>query len=332
LAGKPAGDVLDKDEIFSLILRQKALNFEPGSHYLYSNSGYFLLAEILRRTTGMTLREFARKNIFEPLGMSQTRFHDNRREIVPRRAFAYSPAKGGGFELDWSSNFDQVGSGGLITSVNDLLLWERNFIGPRIGSNKFLEMVHTPGGQPAGENDPDSRYAFGLVLSRYRGLKTVSHAGSMFGFRAAFLRFPDEQFAVICLCNVSNADPMNRAFRVANFFLADRLGPPDSKPRPRPASSPAQPAADGPSSASDPARYAGTYHSDELDASYRFAIRDGRLVFAGHKTLAATPLEPAGPDRFRGSAGGPSLEFTFAQDSVSLASGRVSGIRFDRVP
>jgi hypothetical protein len=152
----------------------------------------------------------------------------------------------------------------------------------------------------------------------------------MFGFRAAYLRFPGERFAVICLCNVSNADPMNRAFRIADFFLADRLGPKDSKPRPT--SRPAQPAADGPASATDLARYAGTYHSDELDASYRFVIQDGRLVFAGHKTLAATPLEPAGPDRFRASLEGTSVEFTFTEGSVSLAAGRVTGIRFDRVP
>jgi CubicO group peptidase (beta-lactamase class C family) len=331
LAGKPAEDVLDKDEILALIVRQKALNFEPGSQYLYSNSGYFLLAEILHRATGMTLREFAEKNIFHPLGMTTSRFHDNRLEIVPKRAFAYSPAQDGGFELNWSSNFDQVGSGGLLTSVNDMLGWERNFLKPRIGSPKFLETIQTPGEQPVSGNDPDARYAFGLILSHYRGLKTVIHAGAMFGFRAAFLRFPEERFAVICLCNVSDADPMDRAFRVADFFLADRLGPPYSEQHPPQTTEGKRPAAAGAASAASLARFAGTYHSEELDASYRFLVQDGRLVFAGNKTLPAAPLEPAGQDRFRASPGGMSLEFTFSDDSVVLDAGRVTGIRFDRL-
>jgi CubicO group peptidase (beta-lactamase class C family) len=331
LAGKPAEDVLDKDEILALIVRQKALNFDPGSQYLYSNSGYFLLAEIVHRATGMTLRQFAEKNIFHPLGMRQSRFHDDRLEIVPRRAFAYAPAKSGGFELNWSSNFDQVGSGGLLTSVNDLLGWEKNFLRPSIGSPKFLETIQTPGEQITSREDPDARYAFGLVLSRYRGLKTVSHGGAMFGFRAAFLRFPAERFAVICLCNVSNADPMSRAFRVADFFLADRLGPPDSQQRLPRAPAETTPAAAGTMDATTLATLAGTYYSPELDVSYRFLAREGRLVFGGNKTLPATPLEPIGLQRFRAAAEGSDLQFTFADGGVILDAGRVSGIRFERV-
>ncbi len=335
LAGKPAEDVLDKDEILALIVRQKRLNFEPGSEYLYSNSGYFLLAEIVQRTTGMSLRQFAAKNIFDPLGMQHSRFHDNRREIVPRRAFAYAPAADGGFELDWSSNFDQVGSGGLLTSVNDMLGWERNFLKPRIGSPQFLNTIQTPGEQTVSVENPDARYAFGLLLSSYRGSETVSHAGAMFGFRAAFLRFPAERFAVICLCNVSNAEPMQRAFRVADFLLADRLGPASSEHHAPPAPATEKPAAAGGDAgavaASQLAALAGTYHSEELDASYRFVVDGGRLVFAGSKTLPRTPLDPAGPGRFRAAKSAVGLAFTFAHDGVVLEAGRVSGIRFDRV-
>ena len=329
LAGKPAEDVLDKKEMLALIVRQKGLNFTPGAQYLYSNSGYFLLAEILRRSTGTTLREFAAKNIFDPLGMTQTRFHDDRREIVPKRAFAYAPAEGGGFTLNWASNFDQVGSGGLLTSVDDMLRWEQNFLQPRIGSAKFLETIHTPGGQTLGGDDPGARYAFGLVLSRYRGLPTVAHGGAMFGFRAAYVRFPEQRFAVICLCNVSNAEPMERALRVANFFLADRLGPPDEAQRAETAAAEKSATAEA-VPAADLARLAGTYHSEELDASYRFVVEDGRLIFAGHKTIAETPLDPAGPNRFRSSEE-TNLQFRFAPGSVVLDAGRVMGIRFTRL-
>ncbi len=329
LAGKPAEDYLEEAEIIALIVRQKALNFPPGTQYLYSNSGYFLLAQIIQRATDMTLREFAEKNIFRPLGMTHTRFHDDRREVVPKRAFAYSPGEDGSFTVNWATNFDQVGSGGLLTSVNDMLGWERNFLDPRIGSAEFLGTIHTPGDQVYDKNHPYSRYAFGLILSDHRGLKIVGHAGAMFGYRSAYVRFPDERFAVICLCNVSNADPMGRALRVADSFLADRIGPPESQ-RPPEAAEGDEPVASSHASDATLAKLAGAYHSEELDATYRFVVRDGALVFAGHKTIPETPLEPAGENRFRAREQG-NLVFTFAPGRVVLDAGRVTGIRFDRV-
>ena len=201
LAGKPAEDVISDEEVLALIARQKALNFPPGSQYRYSNSGYFLLAEIINRTTGKTLREFAAREIFGPLGMDNSHFHDDRSQIVRRRATAYSPVTGGGFRLNWSSNFDKVGSGGLMTTVTDMLAWERNFLDARIGSIGFLETILTPGRL---RDDTEQDYAFGLQIGEYRGLPTVSHGGSMFGFRPFYLRFPQERLAVLCLCNVAN--------------------------------------------------------------------------------------------------------------------------------
>ena len=121
----------DRD-VLAALRRLERLNFAPGSEYLYSNSGYWLLAELIRRTSGLTLREFAAAHLLGPVGMAKSHFHDRRREIVPGRATGYRPrseAEGGGFEVD-ATTLEMVGDGGLYTSVNELGAWERMFLDP----------------------------------------------------------------------------------------------------------------------------------------------------------------------------------------------------------
>ena len=107
LAGWRFDDVSTDQDALDLILRQRELNFAPGSEYLYSNTGYFLLSAIVKRASGRSLREFAQERIFGPLGMKDTHFHDDHTQIVPRRATGYSPGKGGGFVIDMSG-FEQT--------------------------------------------------------------------------------------------------------------------------------------------------------------------------------------------------------------------------------
>jgi CubicO group peptidase (beta-lactamase class C family) len=114
------------DEIYKIITRQKELNFKPGDEYLYSNSGYFLLERIVKKVSGKSLRQFAEENIFKPLGMSNTRFHDDASEVIKNRATGYSSRRDGGFAIE-STTSDAVGSGGLLTTIDDLILWDRIF-------------------------------------------------------------------------------------------------------------------------------------------------------------------------------------------------------------
>ncbi|MBA3693269.1 MAG: serine hydrolase, partial [Acidobacteria bacterium] len=113
LAGRHTEDVNTDDDFIKFIARQKNLNFKPGERYLYSNSGYFLLSQIVKRASGKSLRAFTDENVFKPLGMVNTRFHDDRSEIIKNRATGYFPRKGGGFSV-LITNFDGVGDGGLF--------------------------------------------------------------------------------------------------------------------------------------------------------------------------------------------------------------------------
>ncbi len=220
LAGRHTEDVNTDDDFIKFIARQKNLNFKPGERYLYSNSGYFLLSQIVKRASGKSLRVFADENIFKPLGMVNTRFQDDRSEIIKNRATGYFPRKGGGFSV-LITNFDGVGDGGLFTSVEDLLLWNQNFYNNKLaGGADLINNLFTTGTLNNGEK---TDYAFALMTSDYKGLKIISHGGSFNGFRAEMLRFPEQKFSVICLCNLGSVDATGLATKVADIFLEKQL-------------------------------------------------------------------------------------------------------------
>jgi CubicO group peptidase (beta-lactamase class C family) len=217
LAGTRDEDPCTDDNVIEMLGRQETLNFTPGSEYLYSNTGYYLLGLIVKRVSGQSLREFAEARIFEPLGMMDTQFHDDHTAVVKHRAAGYSPRDDGGYRIDMTAQ-DLVGDGGLFTTVEDLYLWDQNFNHNRLGAgnDSLVQQVLTPGVLNSGEK---LGYAFGLIVGNYRGLKTVSHGGSFVGFRAEVIRFPERRFSVICLANLSTINPERLARQIADIYL-----------------------------------------------------------------------------------------------------------------
>lgn len=225
IAGIPFGFYHEVD-VLKLILRQKELNFQPGEEYLYSNSGYFLLSVIIHRASGKTLRQYAEENIFKPLGMKNSRFHDNYTELIKNRASGYL-SEGGGKYKNFISTFDCVGSGGLFTSVEDLYLWDQNFYHHKVGGQEVFDLMHTVGTL---NNGIELDYAFALDIKLYKGIKTVSHGGALGGYKSALFRFPEHNFSVIILSNLSSFEPSSLSYRVANVYLAEFFKEEEEKP------------------------------------------------------------------------------------------------------
>ena len=221
LAGKGYQDHINNEYALEWVSRQEALNYQPGEEYLYCNSGYLLMAEIVERVSGEPLAEFSQKNIFAPLGMSHTRFVDDYKVIIKNRAEGYGTQKDGSFERRPSHN-EITGDGGIWTTVNDLYLWDQNFSNPKVGGKEFISQMLTRGMLNSGET---LHYAFGLEHGEYRGLKTIGHGGSWVGFRSHVLRFPEKAFTVICLSNLEEFEPLMLAQQVADIYLSEELAP-----------------------------------------------------------------------------------------------------------
>ncbi len=203
------------------IVRQKALNFDPGTEHLYSNSGYFLLSQIVERVSGTPMRVFAETNLFRPLGMTSTQVRDDHSTPLAGAAIGYSSSQSGGFSIN-ASKWEQTGDGAVFTTVEDLLRWDSNFYDPKVGGPRLLEELQRTGTLA---NGSALTYASGLIVNKFRGLRSVSHGGSWAGYRAELVRFPDQKLSVATLCNVANANPSALARSVAAVYLEDKMEP-----------------------------------------------------------------------------------------------------------
>lgn len=218
LMGLPMGrSVHTNDEILEVVSRQKRLNFDPGAEYLYSNTGYTLLALIVRRASGKSLAEFTTEHIFKPLGMNSTEWREDFTKTVRNRATAYLPDGKGGFKLEMP--FGNVhGAGGLLTTVGDLLIWNDNFTTGKVGGPDFAKTMETR----ARLNDgTEIGYALGLIIGEYRASREVAHGGATAGYRTYLARYTDAGVSIALLCNAGSADSMRLARGVADLLVED---------------------------------------------------------------------------------------------------------------
>ncbi|MEE4198600.1 MAG: serine hydrolase domain-containing protein [Bacteroidales bacterium] len=222
LKGRSYLDNIDEDEVYELIKKQKELNFKPGEKYLYSNSCYFMLAMIIEKAAGQSLKDFAHENIFQPLGMKNSLFYDDNTDLIKNRVFSYEKKSNEDGFNNLIMRFDLVGSGGVYSSIEDLYLWDQNFYNNKLGKGgqNIIDKMHEEG---LLNNGKSCGYAFALNKGTYKGLKTVSHGGSLAGYRAQLMRFPNENFSVIILANRGDANPTRKSFQIADILLKDKL-------------------------------------------------------------------------------------------------------------
>jgi CubicO group peptidase (beta-lactamase class C family) len=227
MAGWRLDDVITKEHIMKMVRYQKELNFDPGAEHLYSNTGYTLLAVIVERVSGQSFRDYAEANIFKPLGMTNTHFHDDHEEIVKNRAYSYVPAGANrGFKAA-PLNYANVGATSLFTTAEDLARWMINFEDQKIGGADAIKQMQQPGALNGGK---PLTYAFGLSLGQYRGLSTVGHAGGDAAYRSFVFWFPAQRFGVVVLSNFGSLNPQQMAMRIADVYLAGKLATEPPKP------------------------------------------------------------------------------------------------------
>ncbi len=234
-------------------------------------------------------------------------------------------------------NFDVTGDGQLYSTVEDLLRWDNYLHGaekPAIYGPMLTEGTLN-NGDPIG-------YAQGIFLREYRGLRTVGHSGSSWGFRSQLVRFVEPGLSIAIACNSDFAKPGDLAHRVADHYLADQLGP-ESSDEVRGAGQQGTDASPEPPSlsAGELAEFAGSFFSAELDATYRFAVADGGLVV---RIEQEPPLKvtPVADDRFefgfhpKGWSGPEQVSLQFdrnrsgAVTGFGLSSGSERGIVFEK--
>ncbi len=274
LAGRDDYFPLSHAQILAMMARQRALISPPGDEYRYSNTGYMLLSQVVERVSGKSLGEFTRERIFEPLGMDHSLMYENLEVIIPRRATGYISEEDGKVRIVHNYNFDVAGDGQLYSTMEDLLRWDNYLHGavqppiyPLMLTERYLD---------SGEPIEDAQ---GIRRIEYRGLQTVGHSGTSWGFRTELVRFVEAGLSIAISCNTGSVSPYDLARQVADLYLAEQLGPMSSEIV---SGGDEQIEAKGelsPALTLDQlGEFAGSYHSAELDASYRFAVENAELV------------------------------------------------------
>ncbi len=312
------------EDIIELIARQKGLEFKPGEEFSYCNSGYTLLAAIVERVSDLSFSQFVKARIFDPLGMNNTLIYDDNTLIIKNRATGYFKGENG-YVVNETLN-ESTGDGGVYTTVEDFFLWDRNFYEDKIVGPGFMESLLQVGelndGAPVAyeHRGVQYEYAFGLTVSKYKGLRIVCHGGSYVGFRSAYVQFPDHRFSVVCLGNLSNFDPMNLCYQVADIFLSEYFTKMERQVLKEASSVENTENEEMELTEEQLDVYVGEYYSDELHVYYTVGFKDKHLVFTHVNPPTDSLLNTDGHDVFSFSG----YEMKFIRD----AAGKVTGFTF----
>jgi len=262
-------------DLLQMAARQRSLNFDPGTHYSYTNTGFNISTILIERAlgNGKTFSAYTQEKIFGPLGMTESRWRENFRTVVPRRALAYGSAGQGYVQQTPIENI--IGAGGLLTTVGDLLQWNENFTHAKVGGAEFVQAQQTPAQLRGGRT---ISYAAGLMVSRTDGLREVSHSGATGGYRTWLGRYPDLGVSVAVMCNSAQANASRLGRETARIWTGGK-------------------AAAASAFAADPGKLralAGLYRKTRDNTVLELTWKDGRLAAVG----SSVDLKPVAEGRF----------------------------------
>lgn len=227
------------------LFKDQPMDFAPGEKWSYSNSGYILLGAIIEKVSGQSYQDFIEKNIFTPLGMKHS-FYDNTARLIPRRVNGYSKTKEGYQNAAYLSMTQPFAAGALMSSVDDLALWDAALYTEKLVKQESLKRAWTP---RLLNNQKSAHYGYGWTMSAYESHPIIEHGGGINGFATSALRLSADRVFVAILTNRDSMSPGALAFKVA----ALALGKPYQEPAPISLT------------ASQLDQYVGVYQLDEKD-------------------------------------------------------------------
>ena len=297
-------EVFNTDDLYNLVIAQKELNFEPGTEYRYSSGGYAVLAKVVEQLSGLSFRDFLKQYIFEPLGMQYTIVSDNHNEVIKNRAVSYWPIS----DTAWERRnlvFDAYGDGGIITTVKDLVQWDKAFYQDLLGVKDFAEKMYQKGRLNSGRQ---IEYARALQIRNYKGQRMITHNGGMLGFRVDMVRFPDQKTSIILLGNSAYMNPTGDALKLADIVLKDYF----STPNVNSSMTPDMVAKPIPSALV--AQKAGYYWTDQMNYFRRLSFQNDSLFMDSGNAAYKQYLLPLSENEYYLEGQGDPLKLVFTPD------------------
>jgi CubicO group peptidase (beta-lactamase class C family) len=215
--------ILDRG-VLQLLEQQTSTDFPPGTKWMYSNSGYAVLAMIVEKVSGRPFGDFLHDRIFKPLHMDKTVAYEKGKNEIPSRAFGYRKDKESGQFVfaDQSPTSAVLGDGGIYTSVKEMAKWDKGLRTHKLITEAEMREALTPVQVEGGVKFPDGKelaYGFGCFLDPYKGRERQWHNGGTMGFLTSIQRFPSDKLTIVVLSNRTDLDPSELALKVADLYF-----------------------------------------------------------------------------------------------------------------
>lgn len=196
------------------------LEFKTGEKYQYSNVGYYILAEIIAKVSGMPWQDYIRQNLFIPAGMKNSQMTDFY-PIIPNRVSGYM------YKKDMLVNADAMyavrPSGGFLSTSTDMILWDKILREKtQILKKENWELLWQPFIKSSPDPNSKTYYGFAWEIGEYKGHKTISHGGANIGFRAYYSRFINDDLSIIILTNTDEAVPAVIIRALADYYFRSK--------------------------------------------------------------------------------------------------------------
>ncbi len=214
MAGWRGDDRRTGDDLSRFMAKQQELNFRPGDEYLYCNTGYMMMAEIIEQVTGDDFIEWTKEELFKPLGMSNTYFESDYSQIVPGNCDSYYAGKNGFTKA--IEYWAYIGSGNAHTTLADLLKWYGNFTQPASGWEKAFELLKT---RDTLNNGKLNNYAFGVMMDDVEGRNRIQHGGAIGGYRSFACAYPESDISIVLLTNFSSSNVRSRIEKITKLLI-----------------------------------------------------------------------------------------------------------------
>ncbi len=192
------------------LVKNKPLNFKPGSRWEYSNTNYILLGRIVEMVSGVPYDQYIKSHIFDVAGMTQSGVIADEPRIQ-EMATGYYPFKSGVRPAPKLASGWAWSAGDIVSTAGDILKWDDAFFSGKIVSPQDVVVMLTPATLPNGSS---TSYGFGWIIDKQFGRKRVWHNGGTFGFGAGNIVFPEEHLRIVLLINDVGVAPSSIATKV----------------------------------------------------------------------------------------------------------------------
>ncbi|UZR96341.1 serine hydrolase domain-containing protein [Chondrinema litorale] len=290
--------------IEELMFRQNGVNNLPGEKMLYSNTNYVLLALIVKRVSGMKIHEFAQKELFEPLKMTNSFYRNDMNAIIKNRTYSYYKTKDG-FKQSNSLSLC-VGAGGMKSTISDLAKWSQVFLDSAhqyFYLSKFI--THTD----KLINGLDMKHARGMFVSPYKGYYTYNHSGRDIGMRSQFICLPELNLAVIVYSNSNSINAVDISYQILDLFI-DKIPEANEKTETYAHRK------------DELKKYVGTYQELNSDMKMQVFVENDTLKAKSSLGNQAVPLKSSSTTSFQ-RFDNPSVKHIFLSDKDSKVSMQV---------